>query len=65
MFFLKARTEEAHIAIIVPGKPQSQAVSSSSLLLSSLGLSDTQSMRLKFEPALEPLHIYVKKVFLD
>ena len=31
-----------------------------SLLLSSLELSDTKSMSLKYEPASEPLHISVK-----
>ena len=34
-------------------------LSSSSLLLSSLDLSDTKSMSLKYEPASEPLHISV------
>ena len=34
--------------------------SSSSLLLSSLELSDTKDMRLKYEPVSEPLHISVK-----
>ena len=34
--------------------------SSSSLLLSSLELSDTKSMSLKYEPSSEPLHISVK-----
>ena len=38
-----------------------EALFFSSLVLSSLGLSDTHtSMRLKYEPASEPLHISVK-----
>ena len=37
-----------------------RAGSSSSLLLSSLELSDTKYMRLKYEPASEPLHISVQ-----
>jgi len=36
------------------------STSSSSLLLSSLDLSDTQSLCAEYEPASEPLHISVK-----
>jgi hypothetical protein len=37
-----------------------EVFSSSSLLLSSLELSDTKSIRLKYEPSSEPLHISAK-----
>jgi len=40
--------------------PEAGLSSSSSLLLSSLELSDTQVLRLKYEPSSEPLHISAK-----
>ena len=46
-----------------PQNPETPHLFSSSLLLSSPELIDTQSMSLKYEPASKPLHILVKQLF--
>jgi hypothetical protein len=50
------------VLLVATPPPPVYPVFSSSVLLSSLELSDKKSMSLKHEPASEPLHIYVKKL---